>query len=350
MEVKVSYISKLPLLGDSPKVIVHGEPNEQYIVQFIDSFGVLFSSGTYYANELILGGRQWYNDWVIIVRDIDDNVLFTEKYNAEGKTVFIKVDAHALGDTIAWIPFVEEFRLKHKCNVICSTFHNEILVDAYPNILFAVPNTQIENIYAQYYIGASNDGNLKYSPIITDENPLQKTACDILGLPYKEIKPDLTPVIKDYIKFGINKREKKYVCISEFGSRDDKMWKEGIDGWQTIVDYLNDSGFDVVVISKEKTTLQNIIDLSGDEPLTHRMYELYYCEFFIGVSSGLSWLAWSLGKHVFMISDVTPSNHEFYTECTRLNANYLAKVNYNEEFYTTIPEVITSLKFLIHGK
>lgn len=350
MEVKVSYVSKLPLLGDSPKVIVNGEPNEQYIVQFIDSFGVLFSSGTYKSNELILGGRQWYNDWVIIVRDIDDNILFTDKFDAKGKTVFIKLDSYALGDTISWIPFIEEFRVKHECNVICSTFYNDILIDAFPNILFATPNTQIENIYAQYYVGASNDGNLKYSPIISDENPLQKTVSDILGLPYKEIKPDLTPVIKDYIKFGVNKREKKYVCISEYGSRESKMWKEGIDGWQIVVDYLIDNGYDVLVISKEPTKLENVINLTGDKPLKDRMIDLYNCEFFMGVSSGLSVLAWSLGKHVFMISDVTPSNHEFYTNCTRLNANYLTKVNYNEEFYTTIPEVITSLKFLIHGK
>jgi hypothetical protein len=51
-----------------------------------------------------------------------------------------------------------------------------------------------------------------------------------------------------------------------------------------------------------------------------------------------------------MISDVTPSDHEFYTDCTRINANFLAKVDYNEELYTTIPEVIKDLKYLIHGR
>jgi autotransporter strand-loop-strand O-heptosyltransferase len=347
MEVKVSYVSKLPLLGDSPKVTIYDEGNKEYIVQFIDSFGLIVNSGTYKPNDLMFGGRQWFNGWVIIVRDTEDNILFTTKFDAKGETVFIKLDAYALGDTIAWIPFVEEFRLKHECNVICSTFHNKILADAYPNILFAEPNTQIQNIYAQYYIGASSDGNIKYSPIITDENPLQKTASEILGMPYKEIRPDLTPVIKHEPKPS---RDKKYVCISEYGSTDKKMWKEGLDGWQIIVDYLNDNGFDVLVISKEATELQNVVNVTGDISLIDRMVDLYHCEFFIGVSSGLAWLAWALGKHVVMISDVTPSDHEFYTDCTRINANFLKKVDYNEEFYSTIPEVIKDLKYLIHGR
>lgn len=347
MEVKVSYVSKLPLLGDSPKVTIYDNNDKEYIVQFIDTFGHICTSGTYKPNELIIGGRQWYNNWSIIVRDTEYNILFTNHFDANGKTVFIKIDAYALGDTIAWIPFVEEFRVKHECNVICSTFHNNILFESYPNILFVAPNTHIDNVYAQYYIGAKNDGNVKYSPIISDENPLQKTASEILGLPYKEIRPDLTPVIKHYPKPN---RDKKYVCISEFGSTDKKMWKEGLDGWQTVVDYLIECGFDVLVISKEETELKNVINLTGDISLIDRMVDLYYCEFFMGVSSGLAWLAWALGKHVVMISDVTPSDHEFYTDCTRINANFLTKVDYNEEFYSTVPEVIKDLKYLIHGR
>jgi ADP-heptose:LPS heptosyltransferase len=34
-------------------------------------------------------------------------------------------------------------------------------------------------------------------------------------------------------------------------------------------------------------------------------------EFFIGLSSGLSWLAWTLNKEVIMISNFTEENHEF---------------------------------------
>ena len=45
--------------------------------------------------------------------------------------------------------------------------------------------------------------------------------------------------------------------------------------------------------------------------------EAFY-EFFIGLSSGLSWLAWGLGKQVVMISNFTNEEHEFMFNCTRI--------------------------------
>jgi autotransporter strand-loop-strand O-heptosyltransferase len=41
-------------------------------------------------------------------------------------------------------------------------------------------------------------------------------------------------------------------------------------------------------------------------------------EFFIGISSGLSWLAWTLGKKVVMISGFTEEYNEFTTNCVRI--------------------------------
>ncbi len=45
---------------------------------------------------------------------------------------------------------------------------------------------------------------------------------------------------------------------------------------------------------------------------------LQHCEFFIGVSSGLSWLAWALGKKVIMISGTTTEDNEFISNCKRI--------------------------------
>ena len=50
--------------------------------------------------------------------------------------------------------------------------------------------------------------------------------------------------------------------------------------------------------------MENAIDYIGNS------------EFFIGLSSGLSWLAWALGKKVFMISNFSEAGHEF--SCYRL--------------------------------
>jgi autotransporter strand-loop-strand O-heptosyltransferase len=48
------------------------------------------------------------------------------------------------------------------------------------------------------------------------------------------------------------------------------------------------------------------------------MNVIHHSEFFIGLSSGLSWLSWGMGKKVVMISNFTTSDHEFNLDCIRI--------------------------------
>jgi autotransporter strand-loop-strand O-heptosyltransferase len=43
---------------------------------------------------------------------------------------------------------------------------------------------------------------------------------------------------------------------------------------------------------------------------------IHHSEFFIGLGSGVSWLAWALGKQVVMINNFAADDHEF--ECIRI--------------------------------
>jgi autotransporter strand-loop-strand O-heptosyltransferase len=45
------------------------------------------------------------------------------------------------------------------------------------------------------------------------------------------------------------------------------------------------------------------------------------CEFFIGLSSGLSWLTWAIGKKIISINGSVGSNFEFYTPYRIINSN-----------------------------
>ncbi|PIV84052.1 MAG: autotransporter strand-loop-strand O-heptosyltransferase, partial [Candidatus Moranbacteria bacterium CG17_big_fil_post_rev_8_21_14_2_50_44_12] len=65
--------------------------------------------------------------------------------------VIIAMGSKALGDTIAWIPYVEEFRKKHNCNVYCSTWWNNVL--DYPDIHFIKPGDAVNDVYASYEVG-----------------------------------------------------------------------------------------------------------------------------------------------------------------------------------------------------
>jgi autotransporter strand-loop-strand O-heptosyltransferase len=282
---------------------------------------------------------------MVEIRNENDESVYRNIFSPYPKTVFIKMDAYALGDSIAWIPYVEAFRKKHNCKVICSTFHNNLFVDAYPQILFVKPNTVVENVYAQYYIGASNDDNPYYSPIKVNEHPLQMVASSILGLEHEEMRPDLT-LKYEHLRSYWKERHIKYVTLSEFGSSPNKHWKAE-NGWQWVVDYLQAKGYTVVVISKEKTSLVNCVDKSGDYSLDDRAVDIKGAEFHLGVSSGLSWLAWALGKHTVMISDVTPNWHEFTSDITRINANDLTSVNYLAEGQSSLDKVLKTLAELI---
>lgn len=345
--VKVNYVTTLPKLGNAPRVEIKGNEKKPYKVYFYEKKPstqeyILYTSGTSETNKIFIGpSKQWYTDWFISVTDINDELVFSDQFSLKGKVVYIKMDAYALGDSIAWIPYIEHFRLVNECTVICSTFHNHLFVNSYPNLIFVKPNSIIENIYAQYYIGADNTDNILYAPIKSDRFPLQMVASSTLGLKWQEIKPDLTSLCK----FSKRRIPDKYVTLSEFGSSDIKHWKYE-NGWQTVVDYLNSIGYKVVVVSKEKTELVNVIDLSGDYPLQDRIVDIYHADYHFGLSSGLSWLAWALNTHVIMISDVTPVWHEFKSNITRISSNInLLKVDYSYDNMnvTTIDEVINRL-------
>ena len=342
-----SYKTTLPKDANAPNVTIKGYSDNEYDILFyvVNQNGLnLTNSVKGKVNQTVTSNVvQWVVDWYIEVR-LNGKLLVSDRFNPSGKIVFIKMDAHALGDNIAWIPYIEEFRKRYNCTVICSTFKNDLFKNVYKDILFVKPNTTIDNVYAQYYIGASYDGNIKYSPVSASKTSLQFVATSILNLPPVELRPTLENQLKK-IKY-----QKKYVCISEHASDQKKGWKYK-NGWQIIVDYLNHLGYDVVVISKEKTDLKNVIDLTGDHSLLDRAQTLHNAEFFIGLSSGLSWLSWAVNTHVVLISDVTQITHEFITNVTRISANpYLQEVNY-EAVNVTIPKtVINKIKNYLNGK
>ena len=71
---------------------------------------------------------KYFIDYLIKVKNKDTGEVIHEcEYNAKGKRVMICFDSKAIGDTLAWFPYVEEFRKKHNCEVIVSIFKHIIL-------------------------------------------------------------------------------------------------------------------------------------------------------------------------------------------------------------------------------
>lgn len=288
---------------DGPKVEIfdRSSKDKNYNIKFIDNKtqNVIYEANCKY-NEWAKSYIRYFVDWKINI----NNGEYIHNFNLKDKKVFISLETKNIGDTIAWIPYVEEFRKIHSCNVICCTYYNQLLKDAYPEIKFINPTETVNDIYVSYYIGFWVDTNTEHRPNNPKNMPLQKVIADILGINYVELKPKI--VIDDKKR----KIKDKYICISTISTAGCKCW-ERENGWQDIVDYLNSIGYIVVVIQKEKSNLKNIIDMSGIEDIQHSINLIYNCEFFIGLSSGMSWVAWALNKNVIMISGFTETYNEF---------------------------------------
>ena len=54
-------------------------------------------------------------------------------------------------------------------------------------------------------------------------------------------------------------------------------------------------------------------DFTGELPLSERIELLAYADFFIGLGSGLAWLAYAVGCPVVMICGFSASWYEFFT-------------------------------------
>lgn len=250
--------------------------------------------------------RRYMGDYYVEIWDgetLKEEISFSE--HIAGKRVFICFDSKSLGDTIAWMPYCLEFKKIYGCEVVVSTFLNDFFEKKYPELTFVGRGVVVENIVGMLELGWFYDKNKE--PQHPATIPLQQAATNILGLEFTELAPrlDFTPHERPM--------EEKYVCISTHSTARLKYWTY----WQEVIDYLIAEGYKVVEISKDDTDLQNLTPIANKSfPLV--MNYLHHAEFYMGLSSGLSWLAWAMGKKVFMISNFSRKDHEFQGNCIRI--------------------------------
>ena len=264
-----------------------------------------------YHTELITGmysklSRKYYTKWKTKLHV--DSLTFEHEFNLENSRVFIVFESGSLGDTISWVPYCEEFRKKHNCHVIVSSFRNDMFEKLYPNIEFVERGAVVNNLKALYRLGWFYDKDKE--PVLPSTIPLQKSATNILGLDYKELHS------KIYFEPKERPYPEKYICIAPSSTAACKLWNNPT-GWVELTKYLLDKGYKVVNISKDGEKIKGVKNIS-DDSMENTKNVIFHSEFVIGLSSGLSWLSWALGKHVVMISNFTEPDHEFTINCTRI--------------------------------
>jgi len=302
--IEISYL-------EGPKVFIKGDNVETYFIEFIDAKTdkVIYST-TISNNMWTTCSRKYYTDWIIKV-----NGEVVDKLNLEGQRVLITLESKSLGDTVAWTPYAVEFAKKHNCKVIMSTFHNDWFkgLEAYKDIEFMEPG-QSTSCAAVYRVGWFKGDDNKWScfdkyPNQVNVIPLQQTATDILGLEFKEVNHGLN------FSKGNRLIKGKYVVIGPNATAGCKEWN--INYWKTLVKLLNQSGYQVVSLTKNELFIQGTIN-SWNQPFSTVANYLLHADLFIGLGSGLSWFNWGLGKHTVMINGFADKNHEFTSKVTRI--------------------------------
>lgn len=248
-----------------------------------------------------------------------DQCLLSHDYSAADREVLIQFPVGTLGDTMGWLPYAVKFRQQHGCKLTCGMAEKLIPLfrDAYADITF-VNHEEIkpERFYATYSMGLFfEDKECVYQPCDFRYVGLHRTAAYILGVDPTEAPP--------LIKLEDESRPvaEPYVCIAVQSTTQAKYWNNP-SGWHEIVRFLKDAGYRVICIDQKAVHGTGLIwnhipngaeDQTGDRPLTERARWLKHADFFVGLSSGLSWLAWGAGTPVVMISGFTHPLNEFAT-------------------------------------
>ena len=250
---------------------------------------------------------------------LGDKQMLTHDYNARGREVGVLFPVGTLGDTMGWFPYAVKFQEAHSCRLTCAMAAALIplFADAYPDITFVTHEEfEPERYYATYRMGLFfDDKDCVFQPCDFRLVGLHRTAGYILGVDPTEVAPrlaiadDTRPIVEPY------------VCIAVQSSTQAKYWNNPF-GWHEIVAFLAEQGYRVVCIDQRPVHGTGIVwnhiphgveDETGDRPLVERARWLHHAEFFIGLSSGLAWLAWAAGTPVVMISGFTHPTNEFHT-------------------------------------
>jgi autotransporter strand-loop-strand O-heptosyltransferase len=239
--------------------------------------------------------------------------------------VLIQLPVGTLGDTLGWLPYAVKFQEKHGCRLTVSMAERLIPLfkDAYPTIEFlAHEKVDAGHFYATYRIGLFFDDDVTiFQPCDFRLVGLHRTAGYILGVDPTEQPPNI------HLSDDSRPIAEPYVCIATQSTTQCKYWNNPL-GWTEVVRFLKEKGYRVICIDQKPVHGFGLVwnhiphgaeDETGDRSLQERARWLKNADFFIGLGSGLSWLAWSMQIPVVLISGFSHPNTEFDTPYRVIN-------------------------------
>jgi autotransporter strand-loop-strand O-heptosyltransferase len=251
--------------------------------------------------------RHYNNDELLkyIERDKETKTLID-------KTILLHFNSFCLGDSICFSSFIDSFIEYHKPKyVLISTFFPHLFQPTNDKYEFINANQKKEVIVDKLI-------NVGYDKTRLDDilNGMFYATKRTMLLP-QDTKPGKCPVVP-YKKNVIQNK----ISIAPETLKHIAKWNYyGDFGWQQVVDEMVNSGFTVSNVSYEnRIHLNNVTGYHLQDDIRVSLFQILESKVFVGLSSGLAWLAWSYNVPVVMISGFTKEHNEF--ECFRVKNEY----------------------------
>jgi autotransporter strand-loop-strand O-heptosyltransferase len=228
--------------------------------------------------------------------------------------VLVKLYSKSLGDTIALMPYLERYRLENKCNVslLGNSYLSNLFTNSYPFIKFVDNESNFDKVIDVHY---------------NFYKPVQQGMAEQLG--YKNpiyIRPKID-------SSGLDRQVKnKYITLGVHSTSQLKYWNhpEGkskrieATNWNDLCRMLRKQKITPICLEKDElfgvgpewNGLPNKSVKKLNLSLTEVINYIEHSEFYIGLSSGVAWIAHALGKRVAMIANFTEDWNEFDLELT----------------------------------
>lgn len=303
---EIVFSERLDLKGK--RVLIKGEANVETAKR------LTFEAGCFVTLKDVLSPLFCHDpqaedeSFYITLNEIQLEDYFSLKPRQVDRTLFI-ASSSAIGDTISFVPYANEWARQRGQMVDIALSRKEIFDwDEYP-YLFPIDKSIVdENQYNRVY---------KFEYLF--DRSLQRGYSDQLGLEYKEIPAVLKKSGKP------SPMKKKYVCLGVQTTSQCKYWNHP-GGWEKLTKMIKKAGYEVVAVDRYEVfgieghwnNLPDSAIKKVEMEFSEAMRYIEHCEVFIGVSSGLSWTAYGLGKKVVMISGTTSEDNEFTIGCKRV--------------------------------
>lgn len=287
-------------------------PEGDWHIRISDSDTELVAFDEAVSQIVLISSEKYLINWHVEAY-LSGKLVFAHTLDLTGQKVCIFMAGSALGDTIGVLPYLYEFRKQYHAEVvlvppepfvgICQEYFSDIPLVA------EVP----EDCYATYCLAVFD----RTPYLIADDSRLWSP--DMSCRSILRLHGNAKPVF--YYPTAPRQIREKYVCIAVQASGLMKRWLFP-GGWDIVVSYLKSLGYRVLCIDgtdsfSDRGYSVNIPrgaeNFTGMLPLTERVNLLAYADLFIGVSSGLSWLANACYIPVVLISGFTLPVTEFDT-------------------------------------